>query len=119
MKDFLRKQEEDRKREEQGLLRKQHAKQIDIYSRMIVAQKKRQSIKRRKYCESDSSDYDGESIEDNHRGYEQRKKRPTKKNNIDDYDDDDDDNDDDDHSKIEENLKKRKKKKGIMTHIKQ
>ena len=86
---------------------------------MIVAQKKRQSIKRRKYCESDSSDYDGESIEDNHRGYEQRKKRPTKKNNIDDYDDDDDDNDDDDHSKIEENLKKRKKKKGIMTHIKQ
>ena len=40
LKDFLRK-----KREKQELLRKQHAKQIDIYSRMIVAPKKRQSIK--------------------------------------------------------------------------
>ena len=40
LKDFLRKQEEDRKREEQELLRKQHAKQMDIYSRTIAAQKK-------------------------------------------------------------------------------
>ena len=39
-KDFLRKQEEDRKKEEQELLKKQHAKQMDIYSRMIAAQKK-------------------------------------------------------------------------------
>ena len=45
LKDFLRKQEEDRKREEQELLRKQHAKQIDIYSRMIVAQKKDKALK--------------------------------------------------------------------------
>ena len=36
LKDFLRKQE-DRKGEEQELLRKQHAKQKDIYSRMTAA----------------------------------------------------------------------------------
>ena len=41
LKDFLRKQEKDRKREEQELLRKQHAKQMDIYSRMIAAQRKK------------------------------------------------------------------------------
>ena len=40
LKDFLRKQEELRKREEQELLRKQHTKQMDIYSRMIAVQKK-------------------------------------------------------------------------------
>ena len=40
LKDFLRKEEEDRKREEQELLRKQYAKQMDIYRRMIAAQKK-------------------------------------------------------------------------------
>ena len=45
MKIFLRKQEEDRKREEQELLRKQHAKQMDIYSRMIAAQKKDKTLK--------------------------------------------------------------------------
>ena len=56
LKDFLRKQEKDTKRKEQELLRKQHAKQMDIYSRMIAAQKKkRQNIKRRRYYESDSS----------------------------------------------------------------
>ena len=41
LKDFLRKREKDRKREEQELLRRQHAKQMDIYSRMIAAQKKK------------------------------------------------------------------------------
>ena len=39
LKDFLRKQEKDRTREEQELIKKQHAKQMDIYSRMIPAQK--------------------------------------------------------------------------------
>ena len=38
---------------------------MDVYSRMIAAQK-RQNIKRRRYYESDSSDCDAESIEDNH-----------------------------------------------------
>ena len=79
--------------------------------------KKRQNIKRRRHCQSDSSDYDAESIEDNHRGYRKRKKRPAKKINIDAYDDEDDvNNDDDDQREIEEKPKKRKKKKGIMTH---
>ena len=120
LKDFLRKQEEDSNREEQELLRKQHAKQMDIYSRMIAAHKKRQNVKGRRYYESDSNDYDAESIEDNHRGYEKRKKRPAKKINIVDYDDDDDvDNDYDDESEIEEKPKKRKKKKGVITQIKQ
>ena len=45
MKDFSKKHEEDRKREEQELLRKQHAKQMDIYSRMIAAQKKDKTLK--------------------------------------------------------------------------
>ena len=45
MKDFLRKQEKDKKREEQELLRKQHTKQMDIYSRMIAAQKKDKILK--------------------------------------------------------------------------
>ena len=45
LKDFLRKREKDRKREEQELLRRQHAKQIDIYSRMIAAQKKDKTLK--------------------------------------------------------------------------
>ena len=83
LKDFLRTQEEDRKRKEQELLREQHDKQMDIYniySRMTAAHtQKKQNIKRRSYYESDSSNYAAESIEDNHRGYEKRKKRPTKK----------------------------------------
>ena len=45
LKDFLRKREKDRKREEQELLRRQHAKQMDIYSRMIAAQKKDKTLK--------------------------------------------------------------------------
>ena len=45
LKDFSRKHEEDRKREEQELLRKQHAKQMDIYSKMIAAQKKDKTLK--------------------------------------------------------------------------
>ena len=45
LKDFLRKREKDRKREEQDLLRRQHAKQMDIYSRMIAAQKKDKTLK--------------------------------------------------------------------------
>ena len=45
MKDFLRKQEKDKKREEQELLRKQHTKQMGIYSRMIAAQKKDKILK--------------------------------------------------------------------------
>ena len=40
LKDFLRNQEENRRRKEQELLRKQHVKQMNIYSRMIAAQKK-------------------------------------------------------------------------------
>ena len=40
LKDFFKKQEEDRKNEKQEFLTKQHAKQMDIYSRMIAAQKK-------------------------------------------------------------------------------
>ena len=45
LKDFSKKHEEDRKREEQELLRKQRAKQRDIYSRMIAAQKKDKTLK--------------------------------------------------------------------------
>ena len=83
--------------------------------------KKRQNIKRKRYYENDSSDYDAESIEYNHCGYEKQKKRPAKKINIDDYDNGDDVNNDDDgdQSEIEEKPKNRKKKKGIMTYIKQ
>ena len=84
LKYFLKKPEQDRKREVQELLRKQHAKQMDICSRIIAGQKKQQqNTKRRRYCESDSSDYNAESIEGNHRN-----------------------DDDDDQSKIEEKLKK-------------
>ena len=69
--------------------------------------KKRQNIKRKRYYENDSSDYDAESIEYNHCGYEKRKKRPAKKINIDDYDNGDDVNndDDDDQSEIEKKKK--------------
>ena len=94
MKYFLKKTEQDRKREVQELLRKQHAKQMDICSRIIAGQKKtKQNTKRRRYCESDSSDYDAESIEDNHRN-----------------------DDDDDQSKIEEKLKKKKINKKKNRH---
>ena len=58
--------------------------------------KKRQNIKRKRHYENDSSDYDAESIEYNHCGYEKQKKRPAKKITIDDYDNADDVNNDDD-----------------------
>ena len=87
-----------------------------IFTAERLQHKKRQNIKRRRYYQSDSSDYGAESIEDNYRGYGKRKKKPTKKININAYDDDDDVDDDDDQRKIEEKSKKRKKKKGIMTH---
>ena len=40
---------------------KQHAKQIDLYNRMLAVQKRRQKKKRKKYYdyESDSSDNEG------------------------------------------------------------
>ena len=41
LKYFLKKPEQDRKREVQELLRKQHAKQMDICSRIIAGQKKK------------------------------------------------------------------------------
>ena len=43
---------------------KQHAKQIDLYNKMLVVQKKKTIKKRKKYYnyESDSSDYE-ESVE--------------------------------------------------------
>ena len=51
LKDFLRKQEENGKRKEQELLRKQHVKQMNIYCRMIAAQKKDKRLKLRRYYE--------------------------------------------------------------------
>ena len=83
-----------------------------IFTAEWLRHKKRHNIKRRRYYESESSNYDAKSIEDNHRGYEKRKKRPAKKINIDDYDDDDDvDKDHDDQSEIEKKPKKRKRRK--------
>ena len=55
---------------------------------LLQDKKKKQNTKRRRYCESDSSDYNAESIEGNHRN-----------------------GDDDDQSKIEEKLKNKNKKK--------
>ena len=69
LKDFLRKREKDRKREEQEFSKKTTCQTNGYLQQNDCSTKKRQNIKR-SYYESDSSNYDAESIEDNHRGYE-------------------------------------------------
>ena len=92
-------------------LRKQHAKQMDIYSRMIAAHKKKdQTLKEGGIMRVIV--VDAESIKDNHRGYKKQKKRSAKKINIDDYDDDSDvDNDDMIRAKLKRNQKKEQRRK--------
>ena len=54
LKDFLKKQEEEKQRTKQESLIKEHAKQMDLYSKMLAMQKRKQnSSKRRRYYDSD------------------------------------------------------------------
>ena len=67
MKGFLQKQEQEKQTAKQDSLIKQHAKQLDLYSKMLAMQKREQNRSKRKryydYDDSDSSDYE-ESIKD-------------------------------------------------------
>ena len=47
LQDFFKKQEEEKQKAEQESLMKQHAKQIDLYNKMLAVQKRRQ--KKEKY----------------------------------------------------------------------
>ena len=82
MQDFLQKQEQEKQRAKQDSLIKQHAKQMDLNSKMLSIQKRKQNRSKRKryydYDDSDSRDYE-ESIKDD---YERRKKKPSNKKKI-------------------------------------
>ena len=73
LQDFFKKQEKEKQKVEQKSLMKQHAKQIDLYNKMLAVQKRRQKKRKIYYnYERDSNDYEG-SVEND--VYEKKKKK--------------------------------------------
>ena len=72
LKDFFKKQEEEKQKAEEESLLKKHAKQLDLYSKMLAMKNRRQ--KKNKNYESGTSYYEG-SVEND--VYEKGKKIPT------------------------------------------